>query len=124
MVIPQWLINQNGDIEEMDVILQEELIGISTNEELKVQFKNGYQKFWLKKDIPPTYPILHNIARKFLIAFPSSYLVEKGFIAVANHLKKRNRLDITKRGDLRLNLTKLMPNIQKLLLQHQVHSLH
>ncbi|GFT71964.1 uncharacterized protein TNCV_2516031 [Trichonephila clavipes] len=93
MVIPQWLINRYGDIEEMDVILQEELIGISTNEELKVQFKNGYQKFWLK-------------------------------IYLFNLLKKRNRLDITNRGDLRLNLTKLMPNIQKLLLQHQVHSLH
>ncbi|GFV56605.1 SCAN domain-containing protein 3 [Trichonephila clavipes] len=88
MVIPQWLINRYGDIEEMDVVLQEKLIGISTNEELKVQFEKGYQKFWLQKDIPLTYPILHNIARKFLIAFTSSYLEEKGFSAVANLLKK------------------------------------
>ncbi|GFU83790.1 SCAN domain-containing protein 3 [Trichonephila clavipes] len=42
MAIAQWLINRYDDIEEMDVVLQEELIGISTNEELKVQFKNGY----------------------------------------------------------------------------------
>lgn len=125
MVIPQWIINPYGDIEETDVILQEELIGISTNEELKVQFRNGYQQFWLQKDIPLTYPVLWNIARKFLIAFPSSYLVERGFSAVANLLTKaRNRLDITDRGDLRLNLTKLMPNVENLLLKHQVHPSH
>ncbi|GFV31745.1 uncharacterized protein TNCV_2442161 [Trichonephila clavipes] len=29
MVIPQWLINPYGDIEETDVVIQEELIGIS-----------------------------------------------------------------------------------------------
>ncbi|KAF2905536.1 hypothetical protein ILUMI_00640 [Ignelater luminosus] len=77
MVIPQWIINPYGDIEETDVMLQEELIGISTNEELKVQFRNGYQEFWLQKDIPVTYRVLWNIARKFLITFPSSYLVER-----------------------------------------------
>jgi hypothetical protein len=39
MEIPQWFINPYSDIEESDVMLQEELIGISTNEELKVQFR-------------------------------------------------------------------------------------
>ena len=47
MVIPQWIINPYGDIEETNVILQEDVIGISNNEELKVQFRNGYQQFWL-----------------------------------------------------------------------------
>ncbi|KAF2897702.1 hypothetical protein ILUMI_08477 [Ignelater luminosus] len=51
LVIPQWITNPYGDIEETDVILQEELIGISTNEELKVQFRKGYQQFSLQKDI-------------------------------------------------------------------------
>ncbi|GFX78482.1 protein ZBED8 [Trichonephila clavipes] len=83
--------NQNGDIEETDIVLQEELIGISTNEELKVQFKNGYQKFWLQKVIPLTYPILYNIATKLSIAFPSSYLVEIGLSAVANFLTKKKK---------------------------------
>ncbi|GFU81612.1 uncharacterized protein TNCV_4927431 [Trichonephila clavipes] len=122
MVIPQWKSNPCGDIEETDVVLQEELVGISTNEELKVQFKEGYQKFWLQKGIPLTYPTLSNIAGKFLIAFTSSYFIERGFSAVATLLtKKRNRLDITDQGGLRLNLIKLMPNVQKLLLQHQDH---
>ncbi|KAF2900188.1 hypothetical protein ILUMI_05983 [Ignelater luminosus] len=95
MVIPQWIINPYGDIEEMDVILQEELIGINPNEELKVQFKNGYQQFWLQKDLPVTYPVLWNIARKFLIAFPSSYLVERGFSAVVSLLTKKKEADWT-----------------------------
>ncbi|XP_056647403.1 SCAN domain-containing protein 3-like [Diorhabda sublineata] len=43
LVIPQWIINPYGDIEEADISLQEELIGISTNEELKVEFRKGYQ---------------------------------------------------------------------------------
>ena len=41
MGIPQW-INPYGDIEESNVMLQEELIGVSTNEELKVQFRKVY----------------------------------------------------------------------------------
>ncbi|GFW99863.1 SCAN domain-containing protein 3 [Trichonephila clavipes] len=89
MVIPQWTINPYDDIEDMNVVLQEELIGISTNEELKVQFTNGYQKFWLHKDIPLTYSVQYNITGKFLIAFPSSYLVERDFSMVANLLTKK-----------------------------------
>ncbi|KAK4883805.1 hypothetical protein RN001_000076 [Aquatica leii] len=54
MVIPPWIINPYGDIEETNVIIQKELIELSTNEELKVQFKNGYQQFWLQT----TYPLL------------------------------------------------------------------
>ncbi|CAH2005810.1 unnamed protein product [Acanthoscelides obtectus] len=61
MVIPPWIINPYGDIEETNVIIQEELTELSTNEELKVQFKNGYQQFWLQNNIP----VLWNIARKF-----------------------------------------------------------
>lgn len=44
MEIPQWIINPYSDIEESNTVLQKELISIiSTNEELKVQFRNGYQ---------------------------------------------------------------------------------
>ncbi|CAH2012366.1 unnamed protein product [Acanthoscelides obtectus] len=103
-----------------DILNMEELTELSTNEELKVQFKNGYQQFWLQNNISVTYPVLWNIARKFLISFPTSYLVERGFSAVTNLLtKKRNRLDIISRGDLRLTLTKLTPNVDNLLLKHQ-----
>jgi len=60
-----------------------------------------------------------------LIAFPSSYCVERGFSTVVNLLtKKRNRLEITNREDLRLNLTSLKPNIENLLSKHQAHPSH
>ncbi|CAH1995484.1 unnamed protein product [Acanthoscelides obtectus] len=43
MVIPPWKLNTYRDIEETN-----ELTELSTNKELKVQFKNGYQQFWLQ----------------------------------------------------------------------------
>ena len=125
MEIPPWIINPYDEVEESDVMLQQELIEISCNEELKVQFRKGYHQFWLQKEIPADYPNLWAIARKFLIAFPSSYLVETGFSAVANLLtKNRNGLQIIERGDLRLNLTKLKPNVDKLLSERQSHPSH
>lgn len=125
MEIPPWIINPFDETEVENVILQEELLELSTNEELKVTFKRGYQKFWLQAEIPEKYPGLWGIVQKLLIAFPSSYLVEKSFSAVTNLLtKKRSRLNITERGDLRLFLTKLKPNIDNLLSIHQVHPSH
>ncbi|XP_049816406.1 uncharacterized protein LOC126263359 [Schistocerca nitens] len=120
--IPQWIINPYNTtaIEETNVIMQEELITISTDEELKQKFNQGYQKFWLERNIETQYPTLWNIAEKYLIAFPSSYVVEKSFSVVTNILtKQRNRLKINERGDLRLQLT-----VARLVDNHQVHPSH
>ncbi|CAH1972240.1 unnamed protein product [Acanthoscelides obtectus] len=57
MVMSPWIINPDGYIEETNVIIQEELTEPSTNEELKVQFKKGYQQFCLQNNIPVTYPL-------------------------------------------------------------------
>ncbi|GBP39846.1 Acylamino-acid-releasing enzyme [Eumeta japonica] len=57
--IPPWIINPLDETEveltETEV-LQEELLELSINEELKVTFKRGYQKFWLQAEIPEKYP--------------------------------------------------------------------
>ena len=58
------------------------------------------------------------------IAFPSSYVVEKGKSSVINILNKRSNLDISKGGDLRLYLTELQPNIELLANSHQAHRSH
>lgn len=87
--IPPWIINPFDETEVSNVVLQEELLELSTNEELKVKFKKGYQTFWLQAEIPEKYPGLWEIARKLLIAFPSSYLVEKSFSVVTNLLTKK-----------------------------------
>jgi hypothetical protein len=125
MNIPSWVLDPfaNGDTAASN--LEEELIELTSNEELKVKFKSGYQEFWLQKSIPTLYPGLWATVQKFLIAFSSSYLAERGFSAVANLLsKKRNTLHITERGDLRLMLTKLEPDINKLLKLHQPQPSH
>ena len=71
------------------------------------------------------FPLLWNEVKLFFIAFPSSYLVEKGFSAVNNILtKNRNRMDVVKRGDLRLFLSNMEPNIPKLVAEHQPQAAH
>jgi len=64
--------------------LEEELIELITYEELKIKFKSGYQEFLLQKPISTLYPGIWKMVQKFLIAFSSSYLAERGFSAVAN----------------------------------------
>uniref|UniRef100_A0A5S6QPJ2 DUF4371 domain-containing protein n=1 Tax=Trichuris muris TaxID=70415 RepID=A0A5S6QPJ2_TRIMR len=116
MEIPSWVIDPFSCAENAAVDIQEELIELQTNEELKLTFKNGCQAFWLQPQIPNLYPRLWTVVKKLLIAFPSSYLVERGFSVVTDLLsKKRSRLQIAKRGDLRLRLTSFQPNIQKLI---------
>ena len=54
------------------------------------------------------------------VAFPSSYLVERAFCAVIGLLdNSRNRLHKVRRGDLQLFLTKMEPDIKKLMKLHQ-----
>ncbi|KFD45658.1 hypothetical protein M513_13461 [Trichuris suis] len=49
----------------------------------------------------------------FFIAFPSTYLVGCGFSKAAALTKSRNRMDVATRGDLRLSLSNLQPDIMK-----------
>jgi hypothetical protein len=72
---------------------------------------------WLKHHV--NFPALWRKAKLLYIAFPSSYLVERGFSAVNCILvKNRNRLDVVNRGDLRLFLSKFTPDIVKLTKNH------
>lgn len=124
--IPDWVLDPFSNVNiAISPQLEEELIELTTNEEIKIKFKNGYQQFWLQKSIPQLYPGLWSIVQQFLISFPSSYLCERGFSAVTTLLtKKRNHLQVTKRGDLRLFLSKIEPDINKLVKNHQIHPSH
>ncbi|XP_028042653.1 SCAN domain-containing protein 3-like, partial [Bombyx mandarina] len=83
--------------------LEEELTELTTNEEIKIKFKNGYQECWLQNPIPQSYPGFLSIVQRFLTAFPSSYLCEGGFSAVATLLTKKGNVCM-QRGDLWLFL--------------------
>ncbi|KAJ8887035.1 hypothetical protein PR048_013250, partial [Dryococelus australis] len=105
MEIPDWVINPFSDTEKV-AVLEEELIELQNDIELKPKFKKSYEEFCLQKEIPDHYPVIWRVVKKLLVAFPTSYLVERGF-SVINVLlsKQRNPLQITWCDDLRLMLS-------------------
>lgn len=79
------------NIETAELQIQEELIELSTNETLKSSFNDSDRltEFWLQTNIIHHYPGLWTLVKKILIAFPSSYLVERGFSTVTDLIAKR-----------------------------------
>ena len=121
--IPSWVIDSFSEPStEVPTYLEEELVSLQNDEDLKPKFKTSYQAFWMQIAIPKRYPNLWKDIKLFFIAFPTSYLVEKGFSAVST--KQRNKLNITGCGDLRLLLTNLHPDVDSLIATHQAHPSH
>ena len=87
--------------------------------------KGGYNALWNDAYILTKYPLLWQRVKLLIIAFPTSYLVEMGFSKVNNLLtNKRNKLNVTSGGDLRLALTKFKPDVENLCRQHQAQPSH
>ena len=127
LVIPTWVINPFGtNIETVDIHLQEEFIDLQNDIECSAVFPQiGYDAFWMRNEVSEQYPHIYQAIKLMFVAFPSSYLVEKGFSAVITLLtKQRNRLEIPTKGDLRLLLTQLVPDIIKLAKSHQSQGSH
>ena len=124
--VPDWVIDpQHQSSMEGAGVVEEELISLQNDIELKPKLSNSYQDFWLQKAVRERYPAVWNKVKLYFIAFPTSYLVEKGFSAVSQLLcKQRNRLAVTDRGDLRLFLTALKPETDRLVSSHQAHPSH
>ena len=122
--IPDWIIHPFNNISE-EGILVKELITLQNDFELKPKFSISYQIFWLQSKIKVKYRHVWDQVKIIFIAFPSSYLVEREFSSVTGLLdKKKKCLDIERRGDLRLFLTKIQPDIKKLMKLHQAHPSH
>lgn len=102
-VIPSWLSQPFlVDLVEVEVDLQDELAELQCDQSMETMFKSKGVLGWLDESIRSSYPRSSSQAANLLIHFPSSYLAECGFSAVNNLMSdKRNRLEITKRGDLR-----------------------
>ncbi|XP_076348271.1 SCAN domain-containing protein 3-like [Tachypleus tridentatus] len=126
MVIPTWVsIPFEVSVADIDISLQKHLIELQSDEIMRAKFKDENYNVWKTKDVATKYPLLWDKAQLYVIAFPTSYLVESGFSRVSQLLSKaRNRLDIVKRGDLRLSLTSMEPDIKKLAEQHQPQGSH
>ena len=91
-------ISENG-------ILEEELITLKSDHELKPKFKILYQSSWLQNEIKERYLHMWDRVKLFLNS-------------------KKSRFEIVNSRDLRLFLSKLKPDIDKLITKHQPHPSH
>ncbi|CDW60392.1 hypothetical protein TTRE_0000876501 [Trichuris trichiura] len=55
LVIPDWLINPLTNLDDEEISLQQELLQLQSNVELKAGLSQGYQQLWLQKEIPDLY---------------------------------------------------------------------
>ena len=99
-----------ADLSAISEQFQQELCALQQDKFMKTLFKIKETMMWLSGKCKKKYPRFSTQSRQKLISFWSSYLVELGFNVVADLLNaERNQLEITKKGDLRLKLTKLDP---------------
>jgi len=107
MTIPEWIITPfDVKFENLSVEpeCEYELAELSVEIAAKTVFESrSLSDFWHKVNTRDRYPKLAAAAKPFLLAFPSSYMVEAGFSHVSAILSKQsNRLNLEERGDLRL----------------------
>ncbi|KFD46577.1 hypothetical protein M514_12556 [Trichuris suis] len=115
IIIPDWVINPFASIEDEEISLLLELLDLQSNAELKPRLAEGYQRFWLQKQNPVLYPTVWGLGKRWLICLPSSSLVELAFSVVRDLVtKNRNWLQLVKGGDMRLRVTSILLNIDKL----------
>ena len=127
MTIPEWTFNPfQFDVSAAEQDLQDNLLELRNDYEAEVAHRHGgYKAMWLRPSIPLLYPRLWSKVEFLLLAFPTSYLVECGFSRLSMLLtKSRNRLDVKDRGDIRMALTEMTPNVKKLAEQHQAQGSH
>jgi len=129
MKVPEWILTsfddeiRNADI---DSYLEEEFIDMTVDLETRALFsRKGLREFCINENNVTKYPSFLQYSEPFLLAFPNSYMVEAGF-SHANALltKEWTRLNVEERGDLRLKLTNLQPNIRVLVESHRPHPSH
>lgn len=125
--VETWMVDPFlANLTDAEVANQEELLELRNDEASRAYFNHGgYAQLWQHKHMSTLYPGLWSKMQILLLAFPSTYLVESGFSSVVNLLTKhRNRLDIIDRGDLRLALTNLKPDIRRIAAAHQAQGFH
>ena len=112
------------DIEKLSLSADDEskLIELSCDRNLKAKFQEvRLSDFWLH--VSTEYPTLSDAATAVLLPFTTTYLCEAGFSAMtAMKTKYRNRLNVS--DDLRLCLSSIAPNIDRLVNRMQAHPSH
>ena len=123
---PVWLTQYPlVDMNDVDAEFQDELSDLRNDASVSAINHAKRQQMWLHPEVIEKYPRLATCAQNLLLPFLSSYLMECGFSALTQILfKKRGSLDICRRGDLRLRLTRLVPDIKSLMCKHQAQGSH
>ncbi|KAF2367302.1 hypothetical protein FHG87_001946 [Trinorchestia longiramus] len=129
MQVPEWLVtpfDKKTGNKSNESDLEDELVEMCVDLEAKALFeRKTLTEYWTHVSIATKYPKLKARAEASLLAFPTSYMVEAGVSHVKAILtKQRNRLNLENRGDLRLKLTNLKPNINSLAAARQAHPSH
>jgi hypothetical protein len=111
----EWIRNPfqvNNEEQKLTVELKDQLLELKCNEIQRMNFKNTkLSEFWI--EAKNQYPELALSAIKNLIPFPSTYLCESAFSSLT-YLKNKYRSKLAVENDLRLALTKIVPNIDEL----------
>jgi len=111
----EWIRNPfqvNIEEQKLTVELKDQLLELKCNESQRMNFKSTkLSEFWI--EAKNQYPELALIAIKNLIPFPSTYLCESAFSSLT-YLKNKYRSKLAVENDLRLALTKIVPDINEL----------
>ena len=95
LIIPDWVLSPFSiDLQIVELEIQEQLAELQADIESQIEFNQlGYTNFWLQTKNILRMPLLWQRTKHLIPAFPTSYLVEKGFSSVMRlHSKQRNRL--------------------------------
>ncbi|KAK2706072.1 hypothetical protein QYM36_016182 [Artemia franciscana] len=92
MDIPIWVsIPFEVNVTEIDISLQEPLNKIQSDEIMHAKFKDEKYNIWKTIDVATKYPLLWEKVQFYVIAFPTSYLVEAGFSRVSQMLSEKTK---------------------------------
>jgi len=69
--VPDWIIDPFGDITSEHGMIEEELVTLQSDIELKAKFRISHQSFWLQNDIKERYPHAWDRVNLFLLHFPA-----------------------------------------------------
>ena len=124
-LIFDWLRNpfQSNATASFSFTEKQEFLDIKTNSGLRLEFGNCGDLDSFGIDVAKTHPLIGNKAIGLLLPFPTSYLCEDGFSAVAT-LKSKYSSKRDVEHEIRAAISKLKPRFDLLCEKHRAHCSH
>ncbi|KAI0990067.1 hypothetical protein GJ496_001827 [Pomphorhynchus laevis] len=110
---------------EQTIEVQDEVVNLQHDVSMRNKFSKLGRRAWFCHDIMEHYLILRSKLHMYMLPFPTTYLVEAGFSKLLLlWTKYRNRLNIERRGDLRMSMSIMTADMAKLASKHQFQGSH